>query len=185
MEHCTIKQQIFVWVIPPSHIIPSYVAGPFLAPSTASLSASTLPGWFACPLIHKKLVWTCNLSRSSIFTRTFSTMSLFSTALPADVFHPFLRQLINHVVTQSMAYRLSVMITTCRFLGTISSALEIAVSSARWLVCRDPGKVSEIFLSQRPSVKSYSCLSRTVNEPLVAGTKIDPNASKCPCRTIP
>lgn len=58
-------------------------------------------------------------------------ISLFSTAFPADVFHPFLRQLIYHVVTQSIEYRLSVIITTSLFLGTISNALRIAVSSAR------------------------------------------------------
>ena len=30
--------------------------GPFLAPSTASLSASTFPGLLACPLIHSNVV---------------------------------------------------------------------------------------------------------------------------------
>ena len=103
----------------------------FLAPSTASLSASTLPGWLACPLIHSNAVWTPSLSRSSIFASTFSMISLFSTAFPADVFHPFLLQFSCHTVTQSMAYRLSVMMETFRFRGTVSSALTSAVSSAR------------------------------------------------------
>ena len=49
-------------------------------------------------------------------------------------------------VTQSMAYLLSVMMLTSLFLGTISSARRIAVSSARWLVCRGPVRVSERFL---------------------------------------
>ena len=130
------------------------VNAPFRAPSTASLSASTLPGWLECPLIHSKRVCTFNELRSSIFARMFSTRSLFSTVLPAEVFHPFLRQLMYHEVTQSMAYLLSVMMLTSRFLGTISRALCTAVSSARWLVCRGPGKVSDTFLSSKSQLAS-------------------------------
>ena len=95
------------------------------------------------------------MSRSSIFARIFSIMSLFSTAFPADVFHPFLRQLRNHDVTQSMAYLLSVMMTISLFLGTISNALKMAVSSARWFVCLAPGKVSDTFLQLVQSASAF------------------------------
>ena len=38
------------------------------------------------------------------------------------------------------------MMTTLRLRGTISRAREMAVSSARWLVWRVPGRISEMFL---------------------------------------
>ena len=72
--------------------------------------------------------------------------SLFSTGLLLAVFQLFRRQLMNHTVTQSIAYRLSVKMVTSRCRGAISRARRIAVSSARWLVCRLPSKGSDTFL---------------------------------------
>ena len=118
----------------------------FRAPSTASRSAASLPGLLACPLIHSKSVRTFTFCRSSIFARTFSTRSLFSTGFPADVFQPFFLQLMYQFVTQSIAYLLSVMMLASLLRGTISRARRIAVSSARWLVCRVPGNASDMFL---------------------------------------
>ena len=121
----------------------------FRAPLTASRSAASLPTLLECPLIHSKSVRAWSFSRSSVLVRMFSTKSLFSTGFPAAVRHPFFLQLMYQLVTQSMAYLLSVIILASRLRGIISRARRIAVSSARWLVCRVPGSASDKFLRHR------------------------------------
>lgn len=101
------------------------------APSTARRSAASLPMLLECPFIHSKSVPALSFCRSSILLRMFSTRSLFSTAFPAAVFHPFFFQFLYQLVTQSMAYLLSVIMLASLLRGTISRARRIAVSSAR------------------------------------------------------
>ena len=121
----------------------------FRAPLTASRSAASLPTLLECPLIHSKSVRAWSFSRSSVFVRMFSTRSLFSTGFPAAVRHPFFLQLMYQFVTQSMAYLLSVIMLASLLRGMISRARRIAVSSARWLVCRVPWSASDKFLRRR------------------------------------
>ena len=106
-------------------------SAPLLAPATASLSACWLPSLTECPLVHSKVVLVLSRSLSSIFCSMFSIKSLFSTVFPAAFFHPFLRQLMNQDVRQSMAYFESVIIMMLRLRGACSTARCIAVSSAR------------------------------------------------------
>lgn len=121
-------------------------ATPLWAPLTARRSAASFPGSLLCPFIHSKNVLTLSLSRSSILSRIDSMRSLFSTALLLEVIQLFRRQLWNHSVTHLIEYWLSVKIVTSRCRGAMSRARRIAVSSARWLVCRLPFRGSETFL---------------------------------------
>lgn len=87
---------------------------PSWAPLTAKRSAASLPGSRLCPLIHWNKVFTLSSLRSSILTKIDSTKSRFSTGLLSLVIQLLRRQLTNHTVTQSIAYRLSVKIVTSR-----------------------------------------------------------------------